>query len=265
MGQDPVDIYKQITEHRAAGKPFVLATIVRTAGSSPRRVGAKMLVFPNGSISGTIGGGTFEKMVIDDCLSLFEARKNHLIKKYSFSRNGPEATGMCCGGEAEVFMELHGKAERLIVFGGGHVGKDLVKVAAGLNFRITVVDDRQDILDQYDSSVETVLTDSEYKANFPSLDNNCYVAIITRSHGCDKNVLEKVIGLDCAYVGMIGSRTKIARVFAALKKEGIDGSLVDRVYAPVGLDIGAEGPYEIAVSIAAELIAVMRKTPTFKT
>ncbi len=259
-----MDIYKEMTKHRAAGEPFVLATIVRTAGSSPRRVGAKMLVFPDGSISGTIGGGTFEKMVIDDCLSLFEVRKNHLMKKYSFSRNGPEATGMCCGGEAEVFMELHGKPERLIVFGGGHVGRDLVRIAAGLNFRITVVDDRQDILNQYDSPVETVLTDSEYKANFPSLDNNCYVAIITRSHDCDKNVLEKVIGLDCAYVGMIGSGTKIARAFAALKKEGIDELLLNGVHAPVGLDIGAEGPYEIAISIAAELIAVKRKASKLK-
>lgn len=256
-----MDIYKEMIEHEAARRPFVLATIVRTIGSSPRRVGARMLVFSDGSISGTIGGGTFERLVIDDCLSLFETNKNHLMKKYSFSGNGHEATGMHCGGEAEVFMELHGKPDRLIVFGGGHVGKELVRIAADLDFRITVVDDRQDMLDQFDSPVETILTDPQYKSNYPSLDNDCYIAIMTRSHDCDKNVLERVIGFDCAYVGMIGSRTKIAKVFATLKEKGIDGSLLDRVHTPIGLDIGAEGPYEIAISIAAELIAVKRKKP----
>jgi xanthine dehydrogenase accessory factor len=255
-----VDIYKEMIKHLEEGRPFVLATIVRTAGSSPRRAGAGMLVFADGSISGTIGGGTFEKSVIDDCLSLFEGGGNHLMNKYSFCRDGHDATGMCCGGEAEVFMELHGKPERLIVFGGGHVGRDLVRVAGGLNFRISVVDDRQDILNQYVPPIETILTDPDYSHNFPSLDGSCYVAIITRSHNCDKSVLKKAINSDCAYIGMIGSRSKVAMVFAALKKEGIDGSLLDKVHAPVGLDIGAEGPYEIAVSIAAELIAVKRKT-----
>jgi xanthine dehydrogenase accessory factor len=256
-----MDMYKEMIEHEAARRPFVLATIVRTAGSSPRRVGAKMLVFPDGMISGTIGGGTFERMVIDDSLGLFETSKNHLMKKYGFSGNEPEATGMHCGGEAEVFMELHDKPDRLIVFGGGHVGKDLVRIAADLDFRITVVDDRQDMLDQFDSPVETILTDPQYESKYPLLDNDCYIAIMTRSHECDKNVLERVIGFDCAYVGMIGSRTKIARIFAALKKKGIDESLLNRVHAPIGLDIGAESPYEIAISIVAELIAVKRKTP----
>ncbi len=253
-----MDIYKEMTKHRDAGQPFVLATIVRTAGSSPRQVGAKILVFPDGSISGTIGGGNFEKMVIDNCLSLFEGKDDHLMKKYSFSRTGPEATGMCCGGEAEVFMELQGKPLRLIIFGGGHIGKELTRIAAGLDFKITIIDDRQEILDQYSAPIETVKTDMDYEYNLPPLDRSCYVVIVTRSHSVDKLILERVVGLDCAYTGMIGSKTKIKRMFSTLKEEGTDGSLLDKVHAPIGLDIGAEGPHEIAVSIAAELIAAKR-------
>ena len=254
-----MDIYREIAKRRDAGKSFVLAAIVRTAGSSPRQVGARMLVFPDGSISGTIGGGNFEKMVIDDCLSLLEGKGNHFMKKYSFSRTGPEATGMCCGGEAEVFMELHGRPLRLIIFGGGHIGGELTKIAAGLEFKITVIDDRQDILDQYSAPIETVKTDMDYEHNLPTLDGGCYVVIITRSHPIDKLILERVVGQDCTYLGMIGSKTKIKKMFSTLKEEGTEGSLLDKVHAPIGLDIGAEGPYEIAVSIAAELIAVKRK------
>ena len=275
-----MDIFKEMAEKREAGHTFVLATMVRAQGSSPRDVGAKMLVFPDGSISGTVGGGNFEKMVIDDCLGLLKsgdkadtgqtaaragsdqaARKGPrtLLKTYKFSRSGPDATGMCCGGEADVFMELFAPAERLIILGGGHIAKDLVKIAAGLDFRITVIDDRQEILSQYHKPVETILTDSEYEKSFPSFDENCYVVIVTRSHTVDRGVLARVIRENVAYLGMIGSKTKVSETLAFLKAYGIQDSLLGKVQTPIGLDIGAEGPYEIALSIAAELIATRRK------
>jgi xanthine dehydrogenase accessory factor len=261
-----MDILKEIAEKRESGHTFVLATMVRTQGSAPRDVGAKMLVFPDGSISGTIGGGNFEKMVIDDCLGLFKVSDQAgrgdtptLLKTYRFSRSGPEATGMCCGGEADVFMELFSPPERLIVFGGGHIARDLVKIAAGLDFRITIIDDRQDILNQYLKPIETILTDSEYEENLPPLDENCYVVIVTRSHVVDRRVLARVIRENVAYLGMIGSRTKVSETVAFLKAYGIEESLLSKVHTPIGLDIGAEGPYEIALSITAELIAARRK------
>lgn len=218
-----------------------------------------MLVYPDGSISGTIGGGNFEKQVINDCLDLFEGEISHLLKTYRFSQSGFDATGMQCGGEAEVFMELTAKPERLILFGGGHIGQMLVKIADGLNFKITVVDDRKDILDRFNQPVETILTDPDYNINFPSLDKNSYVVIVTHGHKSDRSVLEKVIRYDCTYIGMIGSETKVAKTFSALEESGIDKSLLKKVHAPIGLDIGAEGPYEIAIAIAAELIATRRK------
>ena len=252
-------IFQEISDKIAAGEPFVLATIVKTVGSSPRRVGAKMLVFPDGSISGTIGGGIFERMVIDDCLGMLRDGRNHLLKKYKFTEEGPEATGMHCGGEAEVFMETNGNLDRLIIFGGGHVGRGLVRVASGLNFRITVVDDRPEMLEQYKPPVETILTDPDYNENFPKIDDNCYVVIVTHGHKCDQSVLGRIIDKDLAYVGMIGSKSKVAGTFSALKKEGTKEAYLRKVHAPVGLDIGAEGPYEIAISIAAELVAVRKE------
>jgi xanthine dehydrogenase accessory factor len=263
-----MDIFKEIAEKREAGHTFVLATMVRSRGSSPRDVGAKMLVFPDGAIFGTIGGGNFEKMVIEDCLGLFKGGDHAgrtgsrtLFKTYRFSRSGPDATGMCCGGEADIFMELFAPPERLVIFGGGHIARDLVKIAASLDFRITIIDDRQEILSQYQRPIETILTDSEYEDHLPALNENCYVVIVTRSHIVDRRVLARVIRENVAYLGMIGSRTKVSDTIAFLKAHGIEDSLLDKVHTPIGLDIGAEGPYEIAISIAAELIAARRKIP----
>jgi len=269
-GGERLDIHAETARHHAAGRVFVAAVIVRTAGSSPRDAGARMLVFPDRTIAGTIGGGAFEKMVIDDCASLFAGGQRHLLKTYKFAAPGPGSTGMVCGGEAEVFMELFARPDRLVIFGGGHIGRDLVKIAEGLDFRVTVVDDRKEILSQYGASggsaggsgataVETVLTDPEYRTDLPALDENCYVVIVTRSHTCDRAVLARVIGQNLAYLGMIGSRTKIAETWSLLKEAGVDESLFGKVRTPIGLDIGAEGPYEIALAIAAELVASRRK------
>ena len=260
-----MDIHSEIAEHRAAGRAFVAAVIVRTSGSSPRDEGARMLVFPDGRISGTIGGGAFEKMVIDDCVSLFAGGRRHLLKTYRFAAAGQGSTGMACGGEAEVFMELFSRPDRLVIFGGGHIGRDLVRIAEGLDFRVTVVDDRKEILSQYGTagvgagSVDTVLTDPEYRTGLPALDDSCYVVIVTRSHACDRTVLAGVIRQGLAYLGMIGSKTKIEETWSLLKAAGVDESLFGKVRTPIGLDIGAEGPYEIALAIAAELVAARRK------
>ncbi len=251
-----MDIFEEIYNRRQSGQPFVLATIVRTAGASPRSPGAKMLVFPDGSISHTIGGGTFEKLVIEDCLHLLESGEQHLLKRYSFTKTGKDATGMACGGEAEVFMEVNGSPKRLIVFGGGHICKDLVRLAQGSEFLITVVDDRPDILSEYGHPVAVIKTDPDYQENFPALDRNCYVVIVTRSHKCDRLILEQAIRQDTAYLGMIGSKSKVAELFSLLEQSGVDRAKLDIVHAPIGIDIKGEGPYEIAVSILAELIAV---------
>ncbi len=254
-----MEILKELAEYLDQGKPFVLTTLVRTSGSVPRDPGARMLVFADGSISGTIGGGKFEKMVIDDALALFGGDANHLMKSYLLDETGPDAIGMYCGGKADVFFERHMRADTLYIFGGGHIGRDLAKIVSGLNFKIVVIDDRPEILGQYQKPVETILTDAEFSQNFPQIDANSHVVIVTHGHKGDRQVLAKVINTECAYIGMIGSRNKIARTYESLEKDGVEKARLEKVHSPIGLDIGAEGPYEIAIAIAAELIEVRRK------
>jgi xanthine dehydrogenase accessory factor len=253
-----MDIYQEIAANKAEDKPFVLATLIRTAGSVPRDVGAKMLVYSDGSISGTIGGGKFEKQVIEDCLTLFGSKQSHLLKGYRLEDGGPETLGMFCGGEADVFMELFGQADSLIIFGGGHVGRDLARVALGMDFRIVIVDDRPEILAQYQLPIQIIQTDYNYQENYPTINANSYVVIVTHGHRCDREVLQKVIDKGCAYIGMIGSKTKISKTYTLLEEAGVKKELLQTVHSPIGLDIGAEGPYEIAVAIAAEIISVRK-------
>jgi xanthine dehydrogenase accessory factor len=255
----PNDIFGEIYKGRADGLLFAIATLVSVAGSTPRQAGARMLVYPDGSISGTIGGGNFEKLVIEDALKLLTGTQKSILKSYNFEETGPDSTGMICGGQAQVFLEKSDIPDKLIIFGGGHICRDLVKIASGLNYKIIVVDERQDILAQYSAPIETRLTDTNYQTNYPEIDAKSYIVIVTHGHRCDKDVLAKVANSNCAYIGMIGSKAKIGRTFKDLEDTGVSPQALARVHSPIGLDIGAEGPFEIAVAIAAELIEVRRK------
>lgn len=256
-----MNIYKKINDNIERGTPFVLATIVKTAGHTPRFAGSKMLVYSDGSIDGTIGGGSFEKGVIEDCLTLFNSDSNVLLKSYKFDEAGTDSTGMICGGQAEVFMELFEVPNKLLVFGGGHVCRSLVEVMSPLDFKIYVIDNRPGILEYYNPPVKTILTDDNYEGDIPEIDQSTYIVIVTHGHQYDKEILARTIKQDSAYIGMIGSSKKIARTYAALESEGIEKSLFDKVHSPIGLDIGAGGPHEIAIAIAAEIIGVRRKSP----
>lgn len=256
---DSINIYNEISKKISAEEPFVLATIVRTKGSSPREAGAKMLVYPDGTIHGTIGGGTFEKMVIEDSLKLFKTGEKSELKTYKFSQGEAGSTGMACGGEAQVFLERNSEPDKLFIFGGGHVGTNLAKTVESLNFRVTVIDDKQEVLSRFHPPAETILTDADYDKNFPEIDNRSYIVIVTRNHSSDMAILQKVIKHNCAYIGMIGSKNKVRKMFSALEENGIDRKSLENVHAPIGLSIGAEGPKEIAISIAAELIKIKRQ------
>lgn len=254
-----MQIFEAILENRRRGRPFVLVTIVKTHGSSPRAVGARMLIFADGSIDGTIGGGRFEKLVIDDCLELLTNQSQSLYKRYSFTQNGTDAIGMQCGGEAEVFMELFDSPNRLVIFGAGHIGREIVRLVQGIDFSVTVVDDRQDLLDALGSEVSTVLTDAAYEKDLPPVDEKSYVVIVSRSHECDRAILLHTIDKNCAYIGLIGSKAKIAKQMEYLNSKGVSEDALQRLHAPIGLNINAEGPCEIAIAIVAELIAVKNK------
>lgn len=254
-----MNLIDEMYRMRRSGTSFVIATIVRTSGSVPRAVGAKMLVRPDRTSTGTIGGGNFEKLVIDDSIGLFDGSDCNLLKRYRLAMTGDDAAGQCCGGEAEVFMEMNRPAQKLIIFGGGHVGGELVRLSHGLGFKVVVVDDRAEVLARLSPPVETVQIDLDYSRDLPQIDGDSYVVIVTRSHLCDRSVLKNTVGRTCPYLGMIGSRAKIAKMFKSLEEDGIDRALLQKVHTPIGLDIKAEGPVEIAIAIIAEIIAVRNK------
>ena len=179
-----------------------------------------------------------------------------LFKNYSFSQHGENATGMCCGGNVEVFMEMFNKQNNLYVFGGGHIGKKLLELAKDSDFSLTVVDDREDIIESFDKKINTQLVNNEYESSLPELDENSFAVIVSRSHQTDCTILKSILTTNCRYVGLIGSKAKVAKMFAHLKESGVEQDKLDKVRTPIGLDINADGPYEIAVAILAELIAV---------
>ncbi len=253
-----MDIIKKVNDNIERGIPCVLATLVDTSGHTPRRPGAKMIVYRDGALEGTIGGGNFERIVVENALSLFTGYAKHLLESYDLEEAGPDSTGMICGGKAQVFLELYDAPDKLLIFGGGHVCRALTEVMAGLNFRTIVIDNRKEILAHYEPPVQTILADENYQADIPEIDRNCYIVIVTQGHKYDKDILAKVVTKEYAYIGMIGSKKKIARTYAALKSDGIDIKLLEKVHSPIGLSIGAEGPHEIAIAIAAEVISVKR-------
>jgi xanthine dehydrogenase accessory factor len=249
------DIYRTLTDIRAQGKQAALAIVVRTKGSAPRKAGAKMIVMGDGSILGTLGGGGLEKKVIEESL---EVMKGDKAKLTSFPLE--ESLDMMCGGEVDVYIEPINQPEQLIIFGAGHITKALAPLMRSLDFRVTVVDDTPKRAEEEGfADIEVLLSeDMESYAEKLSPESTAYIVILTRSFSKDKAVLERLIGKDFRYVGMVGSKKKIRTIKEDLTSKGIEGEHFSKLSAPIGLGIGAETPGEIALSIAAEIVSVKR-------
>ena len=254
------EVLEAFLDEIKSGRRAVLATIVRASGSTPRTAGARMVVRADGSSFGTIGGGAFEAMVTGDAKELLaEADPAPALKRYTFTEQGDNALGMACGGTAEVLLEAAGSGARLIVFGAGHVGLALARIAATVGFAPELVDDRPGFCDAArDASVGRVWNcDAAFVTGVPPLDPGCYVAVVTRCHRTDRLALKHVLGRPLRYVGLIGSRRKKAVIFGELaEQDGVPPEDLARVRCPIGLPIGGETPEEIAVSIVAELLQV---------
>ena len=254
------EVLEAFLDEIRTGRRAVLATIVRASGSTPRTMGARMVVRADGSSYGTIGGGAFEAMVACDAKELLAgAQAAPTIKRYTFTEQGENALGMACGGTAEVLLEAARSGERLIIFGAGHVGLALARLAATVGFAPELVDDRPEFCDAArDASIGRVWRcDAAYVADVPPLDSCCFVAVVTRCHRTDRLALKHVLGRPLRYVGLIGSRRKKAVIFGELaEQDGVPAAELARVRCPIGLPIGGETPEEIAVSIVAELLQV---------
>jgi len=253
------DIYQEIVRLKAEGEEAALVTIVSATGSTPREEGAKMLVKPDGGILGTIGGGSLEAQVIEEAVKVIKQGKPKRLHMSLTAKEAEEA-GMICGGELEVFIEPVLTPPTLYIFGGGHVSLPLAKMGKLLGFKIAVIDDRADFAHPARFPEVDILLADDLTKSFPQLkiDKSSYIVIVTRGHQHDELVLEWAVGTAAKYIGMIGSKTKTETIFSHLLAKGISKEQLDRVHAPIGLEIEAQTPEEIAVSILAEVIKVRR-------
>jgi len=255
------EFHDRLGEHLAAGRSVAVATIVSARGSTPRKVGAKMIVQADGAIDFTLGGGPFEALVIEDAKAALAAREPRLAA-YRFLPVGENATGMTCGGEVEVFVEVHAPASRVVVFGGGHVARPLARLAKETGFRVAVIDDRPEFAsrERFPEADQIVHADGGYvRTDFP-IEEDDHVVIVTRCHQTDEACLRRVLDDDRspAYLGVVASRRKAKVLLASLLQAGYPRERLESVRSPVGLDIGAETPEEIAVSVVAEILASSR-------
>ena len=253
------EVFAALGEAMKRAEDVALVTIVATNGSTPQRVGAKMLVFADGRTVGTVGGGCYENDAFWKAREALKTRKPVRVK-YELDDDFAQENGLVCGGQMEVFIEPIEPAPAVYVIGAGHVGWYLGQFAHEAGFLVHVVDDREAFAnrERFPNAAEVVVDDIPTWLAAATLPASAYVVIVTRGHRHDLDALRAVVGRDLRYVGLIGSHAKVARVYEALLAEGVEPARFEGVHAPVGLDIGAVTPQEIAVSILAELIAVRR-------
>ena len=254
-----MDIYEQIVELRRQGRRGAIATIVNVRGSIPSFRTAKILVRDDGSIVGTIGGGCVEADVWQAAREVMESEKPRTLK-FDLNQDPKYDTGLVCGGTLEVFVEPVLPPALLYVFGAGHVAFNLCQTATNAGFEVIVTDDRSSYAtkERFQAAREVHALDFEDAMKKLDPNESSYIVIVTRGHRDDMRILRWAVETRARYVGMIGSKRKVIEIFKTLKNEGMPGHLFDRVHSPVGLDIGAVTPEEIAVAITAELIAIRR-------
>ncbi len=247
---------QQISELQKSGEPFAIAIVVKTSGSTPGNVGDKMIVLPSGKIAaGTIGGGAIENRVVTECINLLsnlsDDKKAHTLFKYDLGRE----LGMKCGGEMEIFVEVYKPEDnpKIFIFGGGHIAQKLGPMAHLAGLRYIVIDDRQDFAKKEIFSTADDVICSDFGSAFSKIkiSPSDFVVIVTYKHLNDEICLKKALETPARYIGMIGSKKKCVEIF---KNLGIEKN--ERVYAPIGLNLGDGTPGEIAVSILSEIIKI---------
>jgi xanthine dehydrogenase accessory factor len=254
-----MDIFDEVVRLRRLGQKCALCTIVQVNGSIPSYESAKMLVREDGSMTGTIGGGCVEAEVWTAAREVIESEKpRHL--NFSLGQEAAYDTGLICGGQLNVFIEPVIPQPHAFIFGAGHISKSLSKIAKIAGFATTIVDDRETFANRERFPEADDVHAGEYEEVFPQLivNGSSYIVIVTRGHRDDMRVLRWAVTTPARYVSMIGSRRKVVGVVKELENEGIPRAAFDRVFAPMGFEIGAITPEEIAVSVVAEMIAARR-------
>lgn len=247
------EMLAELNRMREEQIPAVLCVVVESSGSTPRKAGSKMLVYADGGISGTIGGGAIEYQVIQEALRSF-GTGIPVLKDFNLLKD----LSMECGGRMLVYLEPIGVVPHLYIFGGGHVGKALAALTPGLGFSTTVIDHREDMIAAlHIPSVKTICGDYFSLLGQLTFNRNTYIAIVTPKHEFDEKLLMACAGLEWAYLGMIGSKRKVSEIRQkAVNDYGFSDELMSKIDMPIGIPFAAETPAEIAISIAARLIDV---------
>jgi xanthine dehydrogenase accessory factor len=252
-------ILEELLRARQTRTLCAVATVAATTGSVPRQPGSKMLVYADGKSSGTIGGGKFESLVVEDCLKSIAA-KEPVLKTYPLREDKPDSFGAICGGEVTMLIEPQNLSSAIFLIGGGHCSLAIAKLALDCGMHVTVVDDRAELLENFPTLTNRVTEDANAFISKRDWKGDEALVLVSRNHELDREALAAALKTSGAgYIGMIGSRRKVLRVFDALKEQGVSDKRLSEVYAPIGLDIGADSPAEIAVSVMAEILKVLRR------
>ena len=254
-----MDIFEEIVDLRRAGRRGALATIVNARGSIPSFESAKMLVRDDGSIAGTIGGGCVEGEVWQAAREVMEEEKPRTLT-FNLNHDPKYDSGLVCGGTLQVYLEPILPVQTLYLFGAGHVSVNVYRAARMTGFEVVIVDDRESFAsrERFPEAKDVYADDFEQVMSQLAPNQSSYVVIVTRGHRDDMRVLRWAVDTPAKYIGMIGSQRKVIAIYKQLQQEGIAPEKLARVYAPVGLEIGAVTPEEIAIAIVAELIAIRR-------
>jgi xanthine dehydrogenase accessory factor len=254
------EVFAALGEALTRGEEVALVTIVSANGSTPQRVGAKMLVYADGRVVGTIGGGCYENEALWKAREALKTHKACTVR-YELADDFAAESGLICGGQMEVFIEPIEPSPSVYVFGAGHVGQFVGRVAHEAGFRVHVVDDREKFAnrERFPDAAEIIVDDIPTWLAKATISPSAYAVVVTRGHRHDLDALRALAPRTLRYIGLIGSRAKVKRIYDALAEDGsVALESLEKVHAPIGLDIGAVTPQEIAIAIVAELIAVRR-------
>lgn len=260
----PMDVYEELVELRRSGQKAALATIIEVSGSIPSFQSAKMLVREDGSMVGTIGGGCTEAEVWNAAREVMETEKPRMLS-FNLGQDAAYDQGLICGGQLNVYLEPILPIPSCFIFGAGHISKSLSKIATQAGFRTIIVDNRDTYANRERFPEAAEVYAGEYEDVFPKLavNDSSYFIIVTRGHKDDMRVLRWAATRPVRYLGMIGSKRKTIEVVKHLRREGVPVERLARLHAPMGFDIGAITPEEIAVSVVAEMIQ-RRRNPTLE-
>lgn len=249
-------IFQALFELEKNNQPAALCTVTKSEGSTPRHVGSKMLVYSDGKFIGTVGGGDLEHRVLDEAwMAISDGKPRYLHYNMADPSRGDPGV---CGGQVEVFVEPILPAPTLVVIGAGHVGKAVVHLAKWLGFRVAVSDDRVDFCnpDVTPGADEYYPVEMGKLAEQLKITKRTYLVVTSRGSSVDALGLPSLLESEAAYIGVIGSKRRWATTVKALKEKGVSEDLISKVHSPMGLELQAETPEEIAVSIMAEVLLI---------